>query len=267
MSASTAVDTRPIAVAPGIWRVGGGSWGGVTRCISSEGDGNLYLLEREGALVLVDAGGEAGREAISASIRSAGHDPASVTDLLLTHSHWDHTEGAAFWHRSSGCRVHLNAVGAAFLARGDHRLVGYQLHGPGYTFEAFPVDHPVGDGEQFQLGEGAVSARAAPGHTPDSMIYTFEHRGAQTAVVGDVVFGPREGNTFVLGQLCSLWLSDIDAYLMTLEQMRELEIDCLLPGHGEPVCGRADVRDAIARSLKVARSLARNGDVRRNLGV
>jgi glyoxylase-like metal-dependent hydrolase (beta-lactamase superfamily II) len=271
MSATRAAEAgrnpAPVAIVPGIWRVGGGSWGGVTRCISSEGDANVYLLELDGARVLVDAGTLDGSTAVEENVRAAGSDPSALTDVLLTHSHWDHTGAVARWQRVAGARTHLSAVGAEFLARGDHRLVGYQLHGPRYAFEPFHVDHALADGERFRLGSVDLTASAVPGHSPDSTLCTFAHGGERIAIGGDVVFGPRSGTTFVLGQLCSLWLSDLDAYVRSLRRMDELTIDCLLPGHGDPILGRARVREAIRATLALAQSLAEDGDVRRNVGV
>jgi glyoxylase-like metal-dependent hydrolase (beta-lactamase superfamily II) len=261
------VRPEPITVRPGIWRVGGGSWGGVSRCISSEEDANAYLLDLGGASVLVDAGTETGFEAVRTNMQMAGTDPNSLTDILITHSHWDHTQAAALWQRRCPARTHLNAVGAEFLARGDHRLVGHHLHGPHYAFEPFRVDHAASDGEQFPLGRASLTACTLPGHTPDSTLYTFQHGGAQVAVGGDLVFGPRERGTFVLGQLCSLWLSNLDDYVASLERMRDLTIDVLLPGHGEPISGRSRVRDAIVETLAVARVLAGDTNVRGNCGV
>jgi glyoxylase-like metal-dependent hydrolase (beta-lactamase superfamily II) len=261
------VRPEPITIVPGIWRVGGGSWGGVSKCISSEEDANAYLLDLGGATVLVDAGTEAGFEAVRTNMQTAGTDPNSLTDILITHSHWDHTQAAARWQRRCSARTHLNAVGAEFLARGDHRLVGHHLHGPRYAFEPFRVDHAASDGEQFQLGRASLTTRTLPGHSPDSTLYAFGHGGAQVAVGGDLVFGPRERDTFVLGQLCSLWLSNLDDYVASLKRMGDLTIDVLLPGHGEPISGRSRVRDAIVETLGVASVLAGDTNVRGNCGV
>jgi hypothetical protein len=49
--------------------------------------------------------------------------------------------------------------------------------------------------------------------------------------------------------------------------MRDLTIDVLLPGHGEPISGRSRVRDAIVETLGVARVLAGDTNVRGNCGV
>jgi metallo-beta-lactamase class B len=271
VSAARARDSRrrggPIAVVPGIWRVGGGSWGGTTRALSHEEDGNVYLLELDGALALVDAGTRAGRAAVERNIRAVGFDSGDLTDLLLTHSHWDHTQAAARWQAQCSPRTRLSAVGAGFLGRGDHRLVGYQVHGPSYRFDPFRVDSAVADGEQFSLGRVAVAARNLPGHSPDSTLFSFEQGGERIAVSGDVVFGPRPGGELVLGQLCSLWLSNLDRYVDSLRLLAGLAIDRILPGHGDAIHGRRQVQEAVLGTLAIAESLAQDRRVRANLGV
>ena len=52
-------------IAPGIWRVGGGSWGlNDLDVISSGGDCNVYLLKLRDGSILVDAGTAPGQSAI-----------------------------------------------------------------------------------------------------------------------------------------------------------------------------------------------------------
>jgi glyoxylase-like metal-dependent hydrolase (beta-lactamase superfamily II) len=269
MTASVAhAKPEPIAVAPAVWRVGGGSWRGAVPRLSDEADGNVYLLELGAAVTLVDCGTRAGRAAIRGNLRQLGLHPDAVTDVLLSHSHWDHADGVAAWQ--AGARppaTHLNRLGATFLARGDHRLVGYQLLAPPHRFEPFRVDHWVEDGERFALAETVVEARFMPGHTPDSTVYTFELDGRVIAVCGDIAFGPTADHGVALGQLCTLWQSSLDDYVESLRRLVERRIDVLLPGHGDAVIGRERVRDALLATLELASSLAADTRVRANLGV
>jgi glyoxylase-like metal-dependent hydrolase (beta-lactamase superfamily II) len=53
----------------------------------------------------------------------------------------------------------------------------------------------------------------------------------------------------------------------SLKLVHELAIDCLLPGHGDPIFGRTRVREAIRATLALAEPLADDGDVRGNFGV
>jgi hydroxyacylglutathione hydrolase len=259
---------EPLAILPSVWRVGGGSWGGTVQPLSAEADGNVYLLELDRADVLVDCGTRAGFRAIRDNLRAIGRGPESVTDVLLSHSHWDHTDGAAAWQaRDPAPTIHLNGVGAGFLARGDHRLVGHQLQPPPHRFEPFRVDHRVRDGETFALGGVTVQAHFLPGHTPDSTLYTFELGERTIGVSGDIAFGRTPGDRLVLGQLCTLWLSNLDRYVQSLRRLAGLAIDVLLPGHGDVLIGRATVAEVVGATLELAEALAADVRVRENLGV
>jgi hydroxyacylglutathione hydrolase len=269
MNAARATGAASVVdIVPGVWRVGGGSWRGAVPALSPEQDANVYLLALDGAVALVDCGTRGGRDEVTRNLRSLGVEPDSLSDLLLTHSHWDHTDAAAAWQAVlPALHTHLNRVGASFLARADHRLVGYQLQQPAFAFEPFSVDHEVADGETFELGGAGVTARFVPGHTPDSTLYTLELEGRVIGISGDVMFAPRLGRETVLGQLCTLWLSNLDEYVESLRRVAEVPIDVLLPGHGDVVVGRRHVAAAHRVTLELAESLAADRRIRANVGI
>jgi metallo-beta-lactamase class B len=254
-------------ILPGLLRVGGGTWNGTVPALSHEDDANVYLLRGPAANVLVDCASLAGRAAIEANIRDANLDPGELEELLLTHSHWDHTQAAHAWQTAYELRTHLNATGADFIARGDHRLVGLPVHGPGYPFTPFAVYHAVADGEHFELAGLSVTARFLPGHTPDSTVFLFELEGVRVGICGDVAFGPKGGGIPALGLLCLLWMSNLDDYVESLRRLAAMPIDLLVPGHGAVISGRDDVRTAVERTLETATVLAADPAVRGNFSV
>ncbi len=260
---------RPAAeqLLPNLWRVGGGTWNGTVTALSFEDDANVYVLRGPAGVVLVDCGHLEGKAAIEANLRATGVAPEALGDLLLTHSHWDHTQAARPWQSEHRLRTHLNACGAEFLARGDLRLVGTPLHGPDFPFEPFVVDHAVADGERFELAGIAVEARWLPGHTPDSTAYVLEHDGVRVGITGDVAFGRNGGGLHALGFLCALWLSNINDYVASLRRLDALALDLLLPGHGEPLHGRDAVRDAVRRACATAEAYAADPSLCDNFGV
>jgi glyoxylase-like metal-dependent hydrolase (beta-lactamase superfamily II) len=240
-------------ILPGLWRVGGGSWG-VTESLSSEADCNVYLLVAGDARVLIDCGTLAGRPLIEANLRAVGVSPDNLTDLLLTHSHYDHTQAASVWQDGRSLRTHLSAAGADCLRRGEHRLVGYATVAPDYPFEPFHVDHDLRDGDTCSLGDVTLKVQSLPGHTPDSTLLTFEHAGRRVGVCGDIVFGPiYTGAWGYLGWLDTLWESDVEAYRGSLRRMLEgPPLDLLLPGHGHVLVGQETIRRAVSSALATA---------------
>jgi glyoxylase-like metal-dependent hydrolase (beta-lactamase superfamily II) len=257
----------PEAIVPGLWRVGGGTWSGTVAALSDEGDANVYVLRGPAGAVLVDCGSPEGRPAIEANLRSTGVPGGEMGDLLLTHSHWDHTGAAHAWRTERGLRTHLNARGAARLGEGDLRLVGAPLHGPAFRFEPFAVDHAIADGERFELAGIELEARYMPGHTADSTAFLATVGGLRAAIVGDVAFGPKAGRPGVLGFLCPLWSSSLDDYVASLRRLDALELELLVPGHGAPVKGSKRVREAVRAARGTAERYAADAALRDDFGL
>jgi len=258
----------PIEIAAGLWRIGGGSWNGRSAALSAEADANVYLLSLGKGHALVDCGTLAGLPLLQANLNRLDPCAAETTDLLLTHAHWDHSEAAASLQADRpGLRTHLNSIGSEHLERGDHRLVGYQITQPPHHFRPFRVDHKVLDNAIGTVGAEPFTAYHLPGHTPDSTLYTLRRDGLNVGFSGDIVFQCRAAEAPVLGQLCSLWLSNLDDYVVSLRRLLEIEIDLLLPGHGDPVRGRKHVQQTILQTLALAIELAGDKRVRENVGV
>ncbi len=249
------------AITPGVWRVGGGSW----RCddlaaLSAAGDCNVYLLKLGNANILVDVATASSGTVIESNIRECGAEPADLSALILTHSHYDHTQGAHRWQQACGAPTYFNSVGAAFLERGDLRLVGHQSLPPGYAFKPFRVDHACEDGQRFQIGGAQVTCLHMGGHTPDSTLFVVEYDGLRVGFCGDVTFSPPPGSAGEIGWLCLLWLSDLWLYQKSLERLLDVDLDILLPGHGHPLVGKPSIARAVGLSLESVKRLRASPD-------
>jgi glyoxylase-like metal-dependent hydrolase (beta-lactamase superfamily II) len=65
--------------------------------------GTVTLITDSGAVIVVDPGMVASREALLASLASHGKGPADVTDVVFSHHHPDHTVNAALF---PAARIH-----------------------------------------------------------------------------------------------------------------------------------------------------------------
>jgi len=131
--------------------------------IQALGDNFIYLHRCEDDRAFVVDPGEA-----ALVLDALKEHSLSLTAVLLTHHHWDHTGGTAELKSKTGCQV----VGA------DRRL----LQTP---------DRTVADGDAFALGDSRIKVIATPGHTAACVCYHVEASGEEQAGVvytGDTLF-------------------------------------------------------------------------------
>ena len=89
-----------------------------------------------------------------------------ITDILLTHSHFDHINGVEALLEHSDAQLHLLKAEAAFWNR----------------YLDLPTLHEGGD--RIALGETAIEILHTPGHTPGSACYRLNDQ----VLTGDTLF-------------------------------------------------------------------------------
>ncbi len=107
----------------------------------------------------------------------------TLSDILVTHHHWDHVQGIAEVKERTGARVHAPALSAD------------QIGG---------VDAKVEDGKAFQIGAIDIVPIATPGHTLDQISYYLPE--ANVAFTGDTLFALGCGRVFE-GNPAMMWRS------------------------------------------------------------
>ena len=213
------VPGTPVRLSPSVTRVTAPNAGMMT------GPGtNSYLVGHPdgGPLALIDPGPD--DETHRAALMAAA--PRPITHILVTHTHVDHSPGAAALQRATGARV---------LGRRAPPHPG-QDH-------AFVPDHEPADGEALVLAEGlTLRARLTPGHASNHLCWLLEEE--KTLFTGDHVM---QGSTVVINPPDG----DMQAFLDALAGLLTLDLDWLAPGHGFLVAGPHDVvRALIAHRLR-----------------
>lgn len=210
-----------MADGPAAWT--GGAFGDRALCVLAPNPGpmtldgtNTWVLHEPGSDValVVDPGpqDEAHLARVLGAVEGLG---ARVSEVLLTHGHLDHSEGAVRFAELAGSGVGVRALDPA-----------YRLGSEGLT-----------EGDVVRAGDLEVRVVGTPGHTSDSL--SFLLTADASVLTGDTVLG--RGTTVVAhpdGQLA--------AYLQSLQRLHELAatgaVATILPGHG-PVL--SDARAAI----------------------
>jgi glyoxylase-like metal-dependent hydrolase (beta-lactamase superfamily II) len=144
---------------------------------------------------------------IDPGIEDAGHLEAIVGCggdrirwIVCTHTHPDHSPGAAALKERTGAEV------LAFESR-----------------DGLEVDTPIGDGFRIEATEFRLRAVHTPGHASNHLCYLLEEE--QLLVSGDHIM---QGSTVVIAPPDG----DMAAYLDSLRRVRDLRLRSIAPGHG-----------------------------------
>ena len=164
---------------------------------------NTWVLREPGArgVVVVDPGPHDERhlERVARTVQEQG---AQVQMTLVTHRHFDHTEGSRYFSELTGAPVH--AVDPKMRVSG----------------------HGLEDGQVITTDGLELQVIATPGHTDDSVCFLLEADNA--LLTGDTILG--HGTSVIDGD------DGLAPYMGSLYRLRDLveeyQVRTLLPGHG-----------------------------------
>jgi glyoxylase-like metal-dependent hydrolase (beta-lactamase superfamily II) len=108
--------------------------------------------------------------------------PADVTDVLLTHLHFDHVG----WTTRRGEVVFPNATYRVHAADWAHFVESPEAE-PGAVRKLSPLASRLETFETDGALAPGLSARHTPGHTPGSTVYVVSDGGERGLLLGDVV--------------------------------------------------------------------------------
>lgn len=153
---------------------------------------NSYLAVQGSEAVAVDAGGNP-----APMLRYLEKNGLTLTNVLLTHLHFDHIYGAQALQEATGAPIFASAEDAYLLDSdlGQGGFMGFPKVKP-FTYT------PISEGETEFLGQ-PCRVLATPGHTLGSLSFYFPAAGVVFA--GDLIFYRSIGRTdFAGGSLQSL---------------------------------------------------------------
>ena len=198
--------------------------------LSNAYDCTVYLIGHGNDLALIDTGAAVNPEELLQNIKAEGFDPANIRCALLTHGHADHSGGAYFLHKHCGTQIFASELTAKFVSEGDENAISLRqakqagAYPADYVFHACPVT-PVRDGEVLQAGGFHLQLIETPGHADGHVCYLMEHGGKRVLFSGDLVFW---GGKIILQQIDDCRIPE---YASSMERVRALQIDSLLPAH------------------------------------
>ncbi len=147
-------------------------------CHGGLGWSTVVLVRGHGRVALGDVGAFSMRRGLIERLANRGLTPADVTDVLLTHSHYDHSVN---WTLFGRARI---VIGAQELAWSLTVPWGETAVPELYVRElrGWPSAHAAADGEEV-IPE--VTAHVAPGHTPGHLVFLRKGRDRDVVFTGD----------------------------------------------------------------------------------
>lgn len=237
---------------------------------------NVYLIEDE-PLTLVDSGPNSGvsLDELTRQLAAHGHAVEDLELILITHQHIDHIGLVEILRTRSGAEVAAIDRLAPFVEgyrdnaalddefatetmrrNGIPTEVVTALAAVSSSFRAWGagarVTRRLTDGEELELRDRTLRVVFRPGHSPTDTVFHDEER--RILIAADHLIAHISSNPLMTRPLDGGERPQaLVDYLDSLERTREMDVDLVLPGHGDPI---TDHRALIDRRLELHRSRA-----------
>jgi glyoxylase-like metal-dependent hydrolase (beta-lactamase superfamily II) len=201
---------------------------------------NHVVLKSDDGCVVVDSGyGKHAPLTLALVASRMGLDGRPLAKLVNTHCHSDHIGGNASLRRAYGCPIAIPAGEVPLIEAWDERVL--LLDYADQHAERFTADESLHAGSVHRWGDLDWHALAAPGHDMAALVFYNEEHGL--LISGDALW--QNGYGFVMPP--QIDPHALPAARATLEMIGNLDVRCVIPGHGEPF---ADVDAALARAFR-----------------
>jgi glyoxylase-like metal-dependent hydrolase (beta-lactamase superfamily II) len=233
---------------------------------------NCYLIEDE-PLTLVDTGPNSGKalDELERALAEHGRRIEDLERVVITHQHIDHLGLVDILARRSGAEVcaldllapvienfaaaaeHDDELAEALMLRhGIPRDVVTALRSVSRSFRAWggstAVTRPLPDGSELEFAGRTLAVLHRPGHSPSDTLFWDRERRA--VLGGDHLIAHISSNPLISrplggksGEPGSGRPRALLTYMRSLRETRDMELEVVLPGHGEPVTDHVKLID------------------------
>ncbi|MBI5585027.1 MAG: MBL fold metallo-hydrolase [Deltaproteobacteria bacterium] len=186
-------------------------------------NGNTYFIAGP-PLILIDPGHRHLFGQVEEELARLSYKPEQMDIVLATHAHPDHLEGLFQFQEPTVTALGLEEYD--FIKK-TARRAGWDLGG-----ENFEPGLLLKEGN-LKLGDLHFRVLTTPGHSPGSICLYWEDRKA--LFTGDVIFNQGLGRTDLPG-------GDGEMLKLSIRRLAALDVEILLPGHGEVIIGKEAVQ-------------------------
>jgi glyoxylase-like metal-dependent hydrolase (beta-lactamase superfamily II) len=227
-----------------------------------KGASNSYLIKSGSSAILIDAGSEN----IGTHLKETG---VSKIDWVL-HTHYHRDQGLADQKlKQTGTTIAIGEAEKEMLHPAGNKPPfnipdKFLLNGevPDWGRRMAPVEKPgvektFVNGETFDWKQYRIHVLYTPGHTEGSVSYTVEIDGKIICFTGDLILKGGYAHDLYSMQWTYLENPGIDSSLISLDKIRQLGSELLLPSHGDIIDEpETDMRILSIRLQKVQKALS-----------
>ncbi|MBN1633493.1 MAG: MBL fold metallo-hydrolase [Ignavibacteria bacterium] len=193
---------------------------------------NTFLLTCKNGNILIDTGRKNRRKKLFKNIESVNLKKPGIDFLILTHSHFDHCENAAYLQLQKGCKIILSekekdyAIHGTLLAPGNMKFLAdtaavlFKNFG---QYESFIPDIMIREDTDLKQHGFDVEIIETPGHSPGSVSVIINN---EIAIAGDTLYG-----VFPLN-VCPLLRDDMNQLINSWKKLLDTGCELYLPAHG-----------------------------------
>src|SRR5262245_13031225 len=205
---------------------------------------NVFLLETEDGLALIDTGFPNKADQILNEIRQLGKQAADLRHIILSHAHPDHIGSLAALQRATKATTYIHPLDAAIARTGTGlrpltaapglltSLMFWLFIRPVDSLDGAEIDQEINDGDLLPIA-GGLKAIHTPGHCAGHLAFLWLREGV--LFVGDAC-----SNFPNLGW--SLGYEDIGVGQQSLRKLARLDFHIACFGHGKVLQQEASQR-------------------------
>ncbi len=217
---------------------------------------NVYLIKDGDRGLLIDSGSAS----ILPFLGEVGVD--QLEWVLHTHHHRDQCQGDRTLNKR-GVKIAVPAEDSTLFTEVDNfwknrdLFDNYDTHSDYMTLaESIECERELEDHETFQWGPYSFYIHPTPGHTKYSTTFITEIDGKKIAFTGDLIHSP--GKVWNLYDLEWSYSNNsaLNAELFSLQSLKSLSPDMILPSHGDPIDNPIEAIDATYENLMAIFKLA-----------
>jgi glyoxylase-like metal-dependent hydrolase (beta-lactamase superfamily II) len=227
---------------------------------------NVYLIEDD-PLTLVDAGPNSGTsfDELQRGLAALGHKLEEIELVILTHQHIDHLGLVGLVASQSGAEVAAIDVAVPFVERyaeesaaddqfalalmlrhGIPEEVARALQSVSAAFRAWgartDVTRVLHDGDRIVLRDRELEVLFRPGHSPTDTVFHDPRR--RILIAADHLLKHISSNPLITRPAPGAPRRQaLVEYIESLRRTREMDLELVLSGHGEPISDHRSLID------------------------